>query len=68
MFAMPNYLDIVEAQKQLQHLGFAGKTSGVARYEDEKQKLLDAGVNEVFNFYAEVGEGFASQSLHLLKL
>jgi predicted Kef-type K+ transport protein len=67
MFAMPNYLDIVEAQKQLQHLDFSGKTSAVARYEDEKQNLLDAGVNEVFNFYAEVGDGFASQSQHLLK-
>lgn len=67
MFAMPKYLDILEAQKQLHFLGFTGKTAGVARYEDEKQKLLDAGVDEVFNFYAEVGDGFASQSLHLLE-
>lgn len=67
MFAMPNYLDIQEAQKQLQHVGFSGKTAGIARHEDEKKKLLAAGVDEVFNFYAEAGAGFADESIHLLE-
>ncbi|EGG95216.1 putative glutathione-regulated potassium-efflux system protein [gamma proteobacterium IMCC1989] len=66
MFAMPNYLDILEAQKQLNHYNFTGRTAGVAKYEDEKIALLEGGVDEVFNFYAEVGNGFATQSLHLV--
>jgi glutathione-regulated potassium-efflux system ancillary protein KefC len=66
MFAMPNFHDIQEAQKQLQQANFKGKTAAIARYEDEKDKLLAAGVNEVFNFYAEAGAGFADQSVHLL--
>ncbi|MDF1832613.1 MAG: cation:proton antiporter [Porticoccaceae bacterium] len=66
MFAMPNYLDIKEAQKQIRDLGFKGRTAGIARYEDEKEKLLAAGVDEVFNFYAEAGAGFADESVHLL--
>ncbi|MCG2634306.1 MAG: cation:proton antiporter [Gammaproteobacteria bacterium] len=67
MFAMPNYLDIKEAQKQLKYIGFRGRTAGVARHEDERENLLASGVNEVFNFYAEVGSGFADRSIHLLE-
>ena len=66
MFAMPNFLDIQEAQNQIKQAGFKGKTAAIARYEDEKERLLAAGVNEVFNFYAEAGAGFADQSVHLL--
>ena len=66
MFAMPSHLDILEAQKQLNQLGYQGRTSAVAKHKDEEQLLLAGGVNEVFNFYAEVGYGFANQSVHLL--
>ena len=47
-------------------LGYQGRTSAVAKHKDEEQLLLAGGVNEVFNFYAEVGYGFANQSVHLL--
>jgi predicted Kef-type K+ transport protein len=67
MFSMPSYLDILEAQKQLDQLGFKGRTAGVAKYKDEETLLLEGGVDEVFNFYAEVGSGFANQSIHLLQ-
>lgn len=66
MFAMPNYLDILEAQKQLRELGFKGSTAGIALHEDEKEKLLAAGVDGAFNFYADAGAGFADESVHLL--
>jgi len=66
MLAMPSYLDILEAANQLQLANYHGKISGIARHEDEKQKLLAAGIDEVFNFYAEVGTGFAEESIHLL--
>lgn len=66
MLAMPNYQDILEVVKQLQHAGYQGKTAGIARYEDEKRELLAAGVDVVFNFYERAGSGFAEESLHLL--
>ncbi len=66
MLAMPNYLDILEAVKQLKQVGYQGKTAGIAHYEDEKKKLLDVGIDEVFNFYTDAGVGFAEQSIHLL--
>ncbi|HIG41043.1 MAG: cation:proton antiporter family protein [bacterium] len=67
MLAMPNYLDIIEVVKQLQSAGYLGKTAGIARYEDEKEKLLASGIDVVFDFYFEAGAGFADQSLHLLE-
>jgi glutathione-regulated potassium-efflux system ancillary protein KefC len=67
MLAIPNYLDTLEVVNQLQHAGYQGKTAATAKYEDEKKKLLDAGINVVFNLYAEAGVGFAEESVHLLK-
>ena len=62
---MPNYIDTLEAVKQLQHVGYQGKTAGIVQYEDQKTLLLEAGVDEVFNYFAEVGVGLAEQSSHL---
>jgi len=67
LFAVPNYKDILEASKQLQIAGYQGKTAGIARYKDEKQELLDAGIDMVFNFYEKAGAGFAEQSMHLIE-
>ena len=66
MLSMPNYLDILEVVKQLQSAGYSGKTAGIARYEDEKHKLLASGIDVVFDFYVEAGAGFADQSLQML--
>lgn len=65
MFAMPNYLDIMEAAKQIKLAGFRGKTAGIARYDDEKEKMIADGIDVVFNYYAKVGTGFAEESIHL---
>jgi glutathione-regulated potassium-efflux system ancillary protein KefC len=67
MLAMPNYLDTLEVMKQLQNTGYQGKTAATVKYEDEKEKLRDAGINVVFNLYAEAGVGFAEESVHLVK-
>jgi predicted Kef-type K+ transport protein len=66
LFSMPNYLDILEAVKQLQRIGYRGKTAGITQFEDQKRQLLAAGVDEAFDFYAEAGAGFAEQSIHLM--
>ncbi len=65
IFSMPNYLDTLEAVKQLKHVGYQGKTAGISQYDDQKAILLEAGIDEVFNYFAEVGTGLAEQSIHL---
>lgn len=66
MLAMPSYQDILATVKQLKYAGYKGKIAGIAKHEDQRQQLLDAGVDEAFNLYAEAGTGFAEQSIHLL--
>lgn len=66
MLAIPNYLDMLEATKQIQHAGYKGEIAAIARYLDEEKQLLAAGVSVVFNFYAKAGAGFAEQCIHLL--
>lgn len=66
MFAMPNFQDILEVLNQLRQVGYEGKTSGIVRYEDDKEKLEEAGVDVVFNFYQKAGVGFAEQTIHTL--
>lgn len=65
IFSMPDYLDTLEAVRQLQHVGYQGKMAGIVQYEDQKTVLLEAGVDEVFNYFAEIGVGLAEQSIHL---
>ncbi len=67
MFAMPNYLDILEVLKQLRHAGYGGKTAGIVKYEDDRERLLAAGVDVVFNFYQKAGAGFADQTILALE-
>ena len=67
LLAIPNILDILEVVRQLQQAGYQGKTAGIVRYEDEKEKLLSTGIDFVFDFYKEAGAGFADQSIQLIK-
>lgn len=66
MLAMPSHQDMLEVVKQLKLTGFQGKVAGIARYADEREQLLNNGVDVVFNLYAEAGAGFAEESLKLL--
>ncbi|MCC3860595.1 cation:proton antiporter family protein [Pseudemcibacter aquimaris] len=67
MFAIPNHLDILEIVKQLRHVNYSGKMAGIAKYEDNKQKLLDCGIDVVFNFYQKAGAGFADKAIKTLQ-
>ena len=67
IFSMPNHLDMLEAVKQLQSVGYRGKTAGIVQYEDQRVPLLEAGIDEVYNYFAEVGVGLAEQSIHLVE-
>lgn len=67
MFAIPNYQDILEVAKQLKLAGYRGKMAGIVTYEDDREKLLAAGIDVVFNFYQKAGAGFADQAIDLLR-
>lgn len=65
MFTLPNHSDMLEVVQQVEKAGYSGRTAGIARYEDEKQELLSAGVDVVFNLYANAGAALTEHSLHL---
>lgn len=67
MLAMPAVTDIKDITDQLKLKGFKGHIAAIARYEDERQQLLEYGVDNVFNYYVEAGTGFAEESLELIQ-
>lgn len=66
MMALPSHFEIKGTLEMLRLSGYTGKIAAVARYEDERQELLELGVDVVFNYYSEVGAGFAAESRHLV--
>ncbi|MBT8140642.1 MAG: cation:proton antiporter [Gammaproteobacteria bacterium] len=66
MFCMPNFKDTLHAVNRLAKQGYKGSTAAIARFEDERQALIDGGVDQAYNLYAEAGAGFAEQSVGLL--
>ncbi len=67
MLAMPSVSDIRDITTQLKLSGYKGHVAAIARYEDEREKLMAMGIDNVFNYYVEAGTGFAEESLLLLK-
>lgn len=67
MLAMPAVSDIHDITALLKMKGYKGRIAAIARYEDERQQIIDFGVDNVFNYYVEAGTGFAEESLHLLQ-
>ena len=67
MLAMPSVNDIIDITTQLKMSGYQGHIAAIARYEDERKKLMAMGIDNVFNYYVEAGTGFAEESLHLLE-
>ena len=68
MLALPSQQEMLATLQMMKIAGYKGKTAAVARYEDERSQLLELGVDVVFNYYAEVGTGFAEESRHLLSV
>ena len=59
LLAMPGYQENLFAAEQLKQRGYTGKIAAVAKYPDEMEALLQAGVDRAYNLYAEAGAGFA---------
>jgi predicted Kef-type K+ transport protein len=67
LLTLPSTRDSKNVTMRLRQAGYTKKIAAVTRYEDEKKILLNAGIDTVFNFYDEVGSGFAEESLELIK-
>ena len=67
MLALPSTVEMKNIIQQLNAAGYEGKLSVVARYPDEQEELISLGADVAFNYYSEVGTGFADESRHLLE-
>lgn len=67
LLALPSIEDIINITRQLRYSGYTQQIAAIARYQDEREQLIEAGINNVFNFYTEAGMGFAEESLALIK-
>lgn len=63
LLALPSIDDIDNICQQAKVAGYGGKLAAMARFEDERIHLVKSGIDKVFNFYTEVGAGFAEESL-----
>jgi predicted Kef-type K+ transport protein len=59
MLALPTHDDVLLAVKLLRSTGYCGQIGAVTKYNDTYEELVEAGVDAVFNYYTEVGTGFA---------
>ncbi len=66
LLALPSIADSHSIAEMLKHSNYQGKVAAIARYQDEKEDLLHAGIDTVFNFFHEAGTGFAEESLQLI--
>lgn len=66
MLALPSIEDVRHVAEQLADAQYQGKLAAIARYDDERAELEAAGIDEVYDFFAEAGTGFAEEGLQLL--
>tara|TARA_B100000809_G_scaffold264370_1_gene320009 strand:- start:1582 stop:3162 length:1581 start_codon:yes stop_codon:yes gene_type:complete len=66
MLTVPSVNDMKNIIQQLQLCQFRGRIAAIAQFEDHRAQLLDFGADAVFNYYAEVGSGFAAEGRRLL--
>ncbi len=59
LLALPTHEDALLAVKLLNQVGYTGIIGAVAKHEDERIALKAAGIHATFDYYAEVGKGFA---------
>ena len=60
LLALPKNQDALVAVSLLRKLDYQGMIGAVAKHEDERAELEAAGIQAAFNYYAEVGKGFAN--------
>ena len=60
MLQMPNLKEQLAAVEMIKRTGYKGLVAAAVKYRDCIQPLKDAGVDIVFDIYAEAGSGFAN--------
>ena len=66
MLAPPGIFELKSMIELVRESGYTGKIACIARFEDEQQQLLTIGADVVFNYFSEVGAGFAAEGKKLL--
>ncbi len=59
LLAMPSHHENLAAVRQIRKLDYPGRIAAIAKYDDEVERLKQAGVDYAVNLYAEAGSGFA---------
>jgi predicted Kef-type K+ transport protein len=59
LLAMPTHHENLAAVRQIRKLDYQGRIAAIAKYDDEVERLKQAGVDYAVNLYAEAGSGFA---------
>lgn len=67
LLCTPNLPSNTESAKLARQHGFNGFICASVKYQDEEKPLLRAGVNTVFNIYAEAGTGLAQHGLEMFE-
>jgi hypothetical protein len=67
LLAMPSHKTNLTAAAFMRDQGYTGHIAAIARYADEVEELKLAGVDTVFDIYAEVGSGFAEDVTKRMK-
>jgi len=62
MLALPNLSCSLAVLNQLKAASSSVRVAATARFQDEVERLRQAGASEVFNVYAEAGSGFAAHA------
>lgn len=66
MLAPPGIFEIKAMIELIRNQGYTGRIACITRFDDEKAELLALGADVVFNYFAEVGTGFAAEGRALL--
>lgn len=66
LLALPLAKDCIYIEQLLNKAGYQGQVAAIARFRDERDLMVEQGIANVFNFYTEVGSGFAEDSLALI--
>ncbi len=67
LLTMPKHQANLASTRHLVEIGFRGKIAAIAHFDDQVEELKEAGAAAAFNFYNEVGLGFAEHAWEVLE-
>mgnify|MGYP000267114308 FL=1 len=67
LLAMPKHQANLAAARHLGEVGFPGRITAIAEFDDQIEELREAGAHAAFNVYNEAGLGFAEHACEVLE-